>query len=117
MRLVGIVLLVGLLSYGVAFAQDTETPTPTETPTETPTPTPTDTPTPTNTPTPDVLVWMTLAPPEATQEGTPGTPAPGQPTVFKYETDAGQVLTNTLLFAILVTLWIFGLIVLFRRGG
>lgn len=95
------VLCVALVGFPVSAqvcdpepCTETPTPTPTETPTITPTPTAT------FTPTPDVWSYMTLQPPEATDEA--GEPVPGQAVLIKYETDAGQVLTNVLLFGLFV---------------
>jgi hypothetical protein len=79
----------------------TPTATPSPTPTETPTPTITPTPTATFTPTPNLLAVWTLPPPEATDVLT-GEPVKGQEAAFIYSVDAGQLITNILLFGIFV---------------
>lgn len=117
--LVMVVIIGSLLIPPPARAQDcgldTCTPTPTDSPTATSTPSDTPTPTATFTPTPDVQFRLTLPPPDATLAGTPGTPAPGQAAVFEYRADAGQLVTNVLLFALLVSKWIEMLLAIFRR--
>lgn len=109
------VFLVALVGYPVS-AQVCDPEPCTETPTPTPSATPTITPTPTvtPTPTPDVWSYMTLQPPEATDEA--GEPVGGQPVLVKYELDAGQVLTNVLLFGLFVLKLIEMLLSLFKRG-
>ncbi len=99
-------LVLAVSIVGSVSAQDTETPTPSDTPTATLTPSSTPTPTNTPTPTPNLVAVWTNPPPDATLEGTPGTPAPGQPVAFVYMVDSGQYLTNLLLFALLVSLWL-----------
>jgi hypothetical protein len=114
-----VVAVMGLI-VGSAKAQDcgfeTCTPTPTSTPTETPTPTITPTPTATFTPTPDTVLYWTLPAPAITPDGTTTPEARGQAVALRYETDAGQVVTNILLFAILVTKWAQMLLGFFKGG-
>lgn len=78
-------VLIMIVSVKTVFAQ-TETPT-------LPLPTAVMTATPTLTPTPDVLFWATIPAPDGET---------GQPVVFAYTMDSGQLLTNALLFAILI---------------
>jgi hypothetical protein len=98
-RLLVVLLVIWFVGMSAAQAQDTPTPLPTDTPTITPTPS--DTPT----PTPNLESVWTLPPPDATLEGTPGTPAPGQSVAFVYRIDTGQWIIAGWLAAILGTLW------------
>jgi len=84
-------LLVIAALHSVAIA---DPPTETATPTGTPLPssTPTITPTPTPTPTPDY--WVELI--------TPG----GEPARLVRETRPAQLMTNYLLFGLLISLWL-----------
>ncbi len=90
-----LILVLVMLIGTAASAQETETPTPAPTETLIPSETPT--------PTPDLVVYATV---QVSDE-------PGQATAFIYQMDAGQLVTNTLLFGILlsnlmqlvITLW------------
>lgn len=97
-------------TQGVALGQETATPTPTITETPTITPTPTNTPT----PTPDLFAYVTLPPPDATQEGTPGIPSPGQAAAVVYTISVGEATIAVMVLAVLVSLWCMALIWLWR---